>query len=185
MYRTARLLILTLVLLCCAPSAYGEDVPALVEGVKAAVRKKAPCWKLFHQQGRRETDRAEAWVNWACGKDGVAAYLYHEPSVEAAIKLFQEMRTAPVAAPGRAVDSYKFGDESFVSSFNPYSRSSYVFFRKGNIIVRIDSGTNGKASSARTLKNAVRFARLFVEQLSAPPNNGMHPTPHHVASHQP
>jgi len=184
MYRTVCLLILSLVILCCTPSAYGKDVPALVEGIKAAVKEKAPCWKLFHQQGRRDVDRAEAWVNWVCGKEGVVAYLYHEPSVEAAIKLFHEMRTAPVAAPGRAVDSYKFGDESFVRSFNPYSRSSYVFFRKGNIIVRIDSGTSGKASSARTLKNAVGFARLFVEQLSAPPNSGMHPTPFHDVSHE-
>jgi hypothetical protein len=171
-------------LLWCPPSAYGEDVSALVEGVKAAVKEKAPCWKLFHQQGPSGIDRAGAWVNWTCGKEGVVAYLYHEPSVEAAVKLFHEMRTAPVAAPGRAVDSYKFGDESFVSSFNPYSRSSYVFFRKGNIIVRIDSGTDGKATSARTLKNAVRFARLFVEQLSAPPNNDMHPTPHQRTPHE-
>lgn len=184
MHRTARLLILSLMLLWCPPSAYGEDVSALVEGVKAAVKEKAPCWKLFHQQGPSGIDRAGAWVNWTCGKEGVVAYLYHEPSVEAAVKLFHEMRTAPVAAPGRAVDSYKFGDESFVSSFNPYSRSSYVFFRKGNIIVRIDSGTDGKATSARTLKNAVRFARLFVEQLSAPPNNDMHPTPHQRTPHE-
>jgi len=169
MFRTASLLILSLMLLCPAPAASAEEVSAIVEGVKAVVKEEASCWKLFHQQGPRVTDRAEAWVNWACGKEGVVVYLYREPSVEAAVKLFHEMRTAPVASPGRVVDSYKFGDESFVTSFNPYSRSSYVFFRKGNIIIRIDSGTNGKASSARTLRNAVRFARWFDERMSQPP----------------
>jgi hypothetical protein len=165
MFRPASLLILSLMLLCPPPAVYAGDVSTIAEEVKAAVEEKASCWKLFHQQERKDVDRAELWVNWVCGKKGVVVYLYQEPSVEAAIKLFYEMRTAPVASPGRLVESYKFGDESFVTSYNPYSRSSYVFFRKGSIVVRIDSGTTGKASSARTLKNAVRFARLFVEKM--------------------
>ena len=171
MPRSANLLILSLALLCSAPTAHAEDVSTVAEKVKAVVNEKGSCWKLFHEQKRRDIDRAEVLVNWVCGKEGVVVYLYQEPSVEAAVKLFYEMRTAPVAAPGRTVDSYKFGDESWVNSYNPYSRSSYVFFRKGNIIVRIDSGTRGKASSARTLKNAVRFAGLFDEQIRQPPSN--------------
>lgn len=177
MFRPASLLILSLILLRYTPAAYAGEVSTIAEEVKALVKEKASCWKVFHQQGRNDVDRAELWVNWVCGKEGVVVYLYQEPSVEAAIKLFYEMRTAPVAAPGRLVESYKFGDESFISSYNPYSRSSYVLFRKGSIIIRIDSGTTGKASSARTLKNAVRFAQLFVEKISPQPNNGMYPSP--------
>ena len=115
-------------------------------------------------------------MNWVCGKEGVIAYLYQAPSVEAAVELLYEIRTSPVessvVAPGEpSIDSYQFGDESFVRSFNLYSRSSYVFFRKGNIVVGIDSGTIGKASSKRTLRNAVRFAQLFAERMPPPHNS--------------
>lgn len=171
MFRHVKLLITGLALLCSAPVAHAESLSTVAGRVKAVVKEKAPCWKLFHEQEGRNGDRADIWVNWVCGKEGVVVYLYQAPSVEAAVKMFYEMRTAPVAAPGRTLDSYKFGDESWVSSYNPYSRSSYVFFRKGNIIVRIDSGTTGNASSASTLKNAVRFARWFAEQIRQPPGN--------------
>jgi hypothetical protein len=112
-------------------------------------------------------------LNWTCDEDSIMAYLYQAPSVEAAEKIFYELRTSPVAAPfwssdGQNTDSYKFGDEASIRTNHLYVSSSYVFFRKGNIVVRVDSNTGKKSkktATARTLKNAVKFARLFDEQI--------------------
>jgi hypothetical protein len=177
MSRTANLLILPLILLCSAPVVIAQSVPPVVEKVKVVVKEKASCWKLYHQQERKDGDRTTVEVNWVCGKEGVVAYLYQEPSVEAATKLLYEIRTSPVESlavvPGAPpMNPYQFGDESIVRAYLLYSRSSYIFFRKGNIVVRIDSGTMGKASSKGTLRNAVRFARLFAEHIP-PPNNSL------------
>ena len=180
MSRTANLLILPLILLCTAPAANAQDVSAVAEKVKSVVKKSEPCWKLYRQQERKHGDGKAVEVNWVCGKEGLIAYLYQELSVDAAAKLLYEIRTSPVGSsahvPGApTVDSYQFGDESFVGSYYLYTRSSYIFFRKGNIVVRIDSGSSGKTSSKRTLRNAVLFAQLFAEQMSLP-NDDMHPT---------
>lgn len=177
MPRFANLLMLSLVLLFPLPAAYAQDVSTVAEKVKAVIKDKASCWKLFHQQERKIDDGKAIEVNWVCGNEGVIAYLYQEPSVEAAVKLLYEIRTSPVqsSATSRPVDPYKFGDESYVRSYYLYSSSSYVFFRKGNIVVRIDSGTTGKSTSTCTLRNAVRFAQMFAEQIT-PPNNSFNPT---------
>lgn len=181
MLRFAGLLMLPLILLCSAPAASAQDVSAVAEKVKVAVKEGARCWKLYHQQERKDGDRTAVEVNWVCGEEGVIAYLYQVPSVEAAARLLDEIRTSPVGSsavvPGAPpMDSYQFGDESVVRSYYLYSRSSYVLFRKGDTVVRIESGTTGKASSERTLSNAVRFARLFAERLP-PPDKSFNPTP--------
>lgn len=152
------------------PKAYAQDISAIAGKVKAIVKEQASCWKLYNQQERKNTEIEEINLNWTCGRDGVIAYIYQAPSVETAIKWFYELRTSPVASPvtssnWRNADSYKFGDESSIRSNFLYSSSSYVFFRKGNIVVRIDSGSSKKTTSARTLKNAVLFARLINEQI--------------------
>jgi hypothetical protein len=172
---------LSLILLCSALAAYAQDVSAVAEKVKVVVKERTGCWKLFHQQERKTSDVTAVEVDWVCGKEGVIVYLYQAPSVEAAVKLLYEIRTSPVQSSTVALGAppigpYKFGDESYVGSYYLYSRSSYVFFRKGNIVVRIDSSTMGKASSKRTLRNAVRFAQLFAEHMP-PPNNSFNPSP--------
>ena len=149
MTRTAILLILPLILLSPAPALNVQDVSTIANEVKAEVKEKGSCWKLFHQEQRKNGDRAEVWVNWVCGKEGVVVYLYQESSVEAAAKLLYEINTSPVQSLAVAMDAppirpYQFGDESFVRSNLLYSSSSYVFFRKGNIVVRIDSGQRGR-----------------------------------------
>jgi hypothetical protein len=176
MFRFANLFMLSLILLCSAPAASAEDVSTVVDNVKAIVKEKAACWKLYHQQERKDGERTTIEVNWVCGKEGVIAYLYQEPSVEAAVKLLYEIRTSPVqslavvqGAP--PLDAYQFGDETVVRSYLLYSSSSYVFFRKGKIVVRIDSGTMGKASSKRTFRNAVRFAQWFADLIPTPNNS--------------
>ena len=174
MFRSTNLLMLSLILLCSAPAAYGQDVSAVADKVKAVVKEKASCWKLFRQQERKNTEFSEVELDWVCGKESVIVYLYQAPSVEAAAKLLYEIRTSPVVSsahvPGAPpTDSYQFGDETSVGSYYLYSRSSYVFFRKGNIVARIDSGSAGKTSSKRTLRNAVLFAQLSAEQMP-PPN---------------
>ena len=144
--------------------------------VKSAVRVKSSCWKLNRAQERQNGERTDFGQEWLCRKESVTVYFYQAPSIEAAVKLFEEMRDAPVASPGRTVDSHKFGDQSFIKSHSPYSKSSYVFFRKINIVIRIDSNIMRNATSERTLKNAVRFAQIVVEQIMPPPNNAMQPT---------
>jgi hypothetical protein len=181
MFRYANLFMLALTLLCSAPTAYAEDVSTVVEEVKAMVEKKSSCWKLLRQEERKNTEFLEIDLDWVCGKESVVAYLYQVPSVEAAAKLLYEIITSPVqslaVAPGAPpTDSYKFGDESYVRAYLLYSRSSYVFFRKGNIVVRIDSGARGSGSHKRILRNAVRFAQLFAERMP-PPSNSSNPTP--------
>ena len=180
MSRTAILLTLTLMLLCPARAVNAQDVSKVSKKVEAIVKEKISCWKLFHQEERKVGDRSEVLVNWVCGKEGVVVYLYQESSVEAAAKLLHEIRTSPVQSLAVALDAppvgpYQFGDESVVRSHLLYSSSSYVFFRKGKIVVRIDSGTTGKASSKRTLRNAVRFAQLFADHLP-PPNDSLNQT---------
>jgi hypothetical protein len=167
MIKLSCLLIPLLILLCPAEAAHAQDVGALAEKLEAAVKEGAPCWELVHRQEREGDDGSAVELNWVGGEEAVMVYIYHGTSVEAAADLFQRMRTAPVASPGQVVDSYKFGDESKVTSYHPYSRSSYIFFRSGRVVVRIDSSTTGEATSARTLENAVSFARLTVEQITA------------------
>lgn len=175
MFRYVNLLMLSLTLLCSAPAADAQNVSAVAEEVKAIVKEKASCWKLYHQQERKDGDHTTVEVNWVCGKEGVVAYLYQVPSVEAAAKLLNEIITSPVQSLAVAqgappLDAYQFGDESYVRAYLLYSKSSYVFFRKGNVVVRIDSGTMWKASHKRTLRNAVRFARMFAERIQPPGN---------------
>ena len=180
MSRIVILFILLLILLCSAPAVNAQDVSTIAKNVKAIVKETSSCWKLFHEEQRTVGDRAEVWVNWVCGKEGVVVYLYQESSVAEAAKLLYEIRTSPVQSLAVAIGTppigpYQFGDESFVRSNLLYSSSSYVFFRKGNMVVRTDSGTTGKASSKRTLKNAVRFAQLFVDHMP-PPNDSIKQT---------
>jgi len=174
MYRFAYLFMLSLALLFAAPTASAEDLSTIADKVKAVVNEEPSCWKLYRQQQRETIQFLEVDLDWVCGKESVIAYLYQAPSVEAASKLLYEIRTSPVQSSAVALgapplDSYKFGDESFVGAYYLYSRSSYILFRKGDIVVRIDSSTRGKASSKRTLKNAVRFAQLLDEYMP-PPN---------------
>jgi hypothetical protein len=173
MFRRVNLLILSLALLCAAPAAYAGDVSEVAEEVKAIVREKAPCWKLFRQQERKIPEFWEIDLDFVCGKASVIAYLYQTPSVEAAAKLLYEIVTSPVQSsatiPGHPVVTDKFGDESYVGAYFLYTRSSYVYFRKGHIVVRIDSSSSGKASSKKTLKNAVIFAQFLAQHM--PPTN--------------
>lgn len=168
MRRYAKILMSLIVVSCCALTVYAQSVSEVAEKLKTVLREKAPCWKTFRQQERKSTEFVEAELDLMCGKESVIAYLYQAPSVEAAAKLLYEIRTSPVAAPatlpaGNSVDSYKFGDESYVSTYYHYSRSSYVYFRKGNIVVRIDSNMLAKPTSARTLRNAVWIAQLLAD----------------------
>ena len=174
MCRYAKILMSLLVVSCCALTVYPQSASEVAEKLKATLKEKAPCWKLFRQQERKGTEILEVDIDLVCGKDSVIAYLYQAPSVEAAAKLLYEIRTSPVAAPaappaGSSVDSYRFGDESYVRTYYEYSRSSYVFFRKGNIVVRIDSNMLAKPTSARTLRNAVLIAQMLADLM--PPNS--------------
>lgn len=170
MFRYASLLILHLALFCVAPSVHAQNVSTVSEQVKARVKEEAPCWKLFRHEARKTDQFAEIDVDWVCGKESVGVYLYEVSSEEAAAMLLREIVTSPVqslavAAGAPRVDSYKFGDESYVRAYLLYSKCSYIFFRQGKIVVRIDSNTMGKATSKRTLANAVRFAEWFTNQM--------------------
>jgi hypothetical protein len=185
MRQYAKLLMLLLVIPCGALTVRAQSVPEVAEKLKNSVKEKARCWKLFRQQERKTTEILEVELDWVCGKESVIVYLYQAPSVEAAAKMLYEILTSPVGSSARVpgappTDSYQFGDESSVGSYYLYTRSSYVFFRKGSIVARIDSGSARKTSSKRTLRNAVLFAQLLAEQMP-PPNNGMHPTANSVA----
>src|SRR5215208_1926265 len=174
------LFMLSLILLCSASTAYAGDVPIVAEEVTVMVKEKASCWKLHRQQERKNVEFPEVELDWVCGKESVIAYLYQASSVEAAAKLLHEIVTSPVQSsavvPGAPpTDIYQFGDESYVGSYYLYSKSSYVFFRKGNIVVRIDSNGMWKPTSKRTLRNAVRFAQLF-DECMPPPNNSFNPS---------
>jgi len=170
-FRRANLLMLLPALLWLVPAAYARDVSDVAEEVKAIVKEKAPCWKVFRQEERKQAAFWEIDLDWVCGKEIVGAYLYQTPSVETAKKLLNDIVTSPVQSltttPGHPVINEKFGDESDVRSYFAYSNSSYVFFRKGNIVVRIDSSGSGKTSSQKTLENAVLFAQLFAERISS------------------
>ena len=178
MHRFANLTMLWLTLLCFMSISYAQEVSALAERVSSVMRARPSCWRLNRVQERREGERIIFEQDWLCHNESVTIYFYQESSVEAAARLFEVIRSAPVAAPGRLVDSHRFGDESFITSYSAYSRSSYVFFRKDNIVVRIDSSTLTvrNATWERTLRNAVRFAQIVVEQIMPPPNNAMQPT---------
>ena len=160
---------LSLALLCSAPTAYAKDVSEVAADVKGIVKAKTSCWKLFNQHERKLTEFWEIDLDWVCGKESVVSYLYQTPSIEDATKLLHEIVNSPVQSittiPRHPVDHHKFGDESYVGSYYLYSRSSYIFFRKGNIVVRIDSSSSGKTSSKKTLTNALRFAQLYAEHM--------------------
>ena len=158
--------ILSLLVLFCVQAAYSQDISGVVKKVEALVND-ASSWKIQRRQERNRDDSKVMETDWVNGREIVGVYLYQEPSVEAAANLLEEMRTAPVEsiATTGPVGRYDFGDESYIRSNGVYSTSSYILFRKGNVVVRIDSTSSGKITSACTLKNAVRFARLFEEQL--------------------
>jgi hypothetical protein len=92
--------------------------------------------------------------------------MFQSSSDAGASALFTEQRDQIVSSPGRVVDTFKFGDESRVTSYFPYGPSSYIFFRSGTIFVRIDSNLAKKGKSETTLRNAVLFAQLLVKQMA-------------------
>ncbi|HKQ99454.1 MAG TPA: hypothetical protein VJT09_02205, partial [Pyrinomonadaceae bacterium] len=112
---------------------------------------------------------------WLCPKEAVTIYFFQAPSIEAAVKFYEELITSPVEAPGEHVDSPKIGDQSSITTHTDYSRSSYVYFRKGTIVVRIDSNILKLTTPIRTLENAIRFAQIVEEQIE-PPGNSPKPT---------
>lgn len=172
LFRRANLLMLLLALLWLVPAAHAQDVSDVAEEVKAIVKEKAPCWKVFRQEERKQAEFWEIDLDWVCGKASVGAYLYQTPSVETAKNLLNEIVTSPVQSltttPGHPEINDKFGDESYVRYYLAYSNSSYVFFRKGNIVVRLDASGSGETSSQKTLKNVVMFAQFFAEHISSP-----------------
>jgi|ERR1044071_6112272 hypothetical protein len=163
---TVAALFLVSLILLCSSTASAKEASAIASEVKAIVKKEKPCWKIYHEQERKDGDFHSVEVNWVCGKDGVIVYLYQVPSVEAAAKLLREIITSPVQSSAVALGTppigpYQFGDETHVGSNYMYSSSSYVYFRKGNIVFRIDSGATARTTSKRTLKHALRFAQWF------------------------
>ncbi|HEX8071278.1 MAG TPA: hypothetical protein VF546_15085 [Pyrinomonadaceae bacterium] len=162
-----KLLVLLVVLVGSAPGVRAEGLVEIAGRVKGAVEEKRSCWKLNRVQERWEGTAFEQ--EWLCGKkEAVTIYYFQRASVEEAAKLFEEIRTSPVQAPGRYVDAPKVGDQSTISAYNEYSTSSYVFFRKGDVVVRIDSNLLARGTPATTLENAVRFAQLVEAQIASP-----------------
>ena len=155
--------ILALVLLLAVQAGYTQDISTIVKDVEASLPNDTSGWQIHRKQERDQGKVIE--LDWVHAKEIVGVYLYQESSVEAAAQLLYKIRTAPVASITPTVNKFEFGDESDVRSNHHYLSGSYVLFRRGNVVVRIDSTSTGKTTPARTLKNAVRFARLFDEQL--------------------
>jgi hypothetical protein len=180
MPRCAKLITLLLILVCSTSAVGAQELSEVVGRVKSIAQAKRSCWKLNRAQERNTGARKAFEQEWLCRQESVTIYFYQGDSIEAAIKMFEELRTSPVEAPGLFVESPKLGDQSSITTYSAYSRSSYVYFRKSNIVVRIDANTMRNASSALTLKNALRFAHIVEEQISQP-NNSFNPTPHQRA----
>jgi hypothetical protein len=129
------LLMLSLTLLCSARTAYAGEVFIVAEKVKSVVEKKASCWKLHRQQERKDVEFQEVELDWVCGKENVIAYLYQASSVEAASRLLHDIVTSPVQSStvvlgAPPLDSYKFGDESYVCSYYFIRRAAMCFSGK-------------------------------------------------------
>jgi hypothetical protein len=103
---------------------------------------------------------------WLCDQQVLSIYYFQTPTIEAAARMYHQMINSPVQAPGKPVASPKFGDESSIT-IGGYSTDSYVFFRRGSIVVRIDSSSLQKIEAARTLKSAIMFAQIVDKEIAA------------------
>jgi hypothetical protein len=147
--------------------AQAQELADVLAKVKSAIVQKDSCWELKRAENRNLDDSKASEQDWVCGNQVVGIYYYQQPSIEAAGKLLQEIITSPVQAAGQTVPSPKIGDESSIRTYTEYSTSSYVFFRRGNIVVRIDSNlfeTTDRANTL-TLKNAIDFAKIVDDQI--------------------
>lgn len=161
-----RLLVLTIpVLLALSVNSTAQDLPDLVTKVKSAVAQRDSCWELKRAEDRKVDDTKRSEQDWVCRNQVVGVYYFQERSPEAAAKLYREIITSPVQAPGRHLDSPKFGEESSISTYNEYSTSSYIFFRRGNIVVRIDSSPLERVDGSLILQNAITFATVVDQAL--------------------
>jgi len=168
MPRFTNLLILFPILFCSPSIAYTQQVSTVAGRVKSVVQDKSTCWKLTRMQERKSVVRTDVEQEWLCGKESVTIYFYQGITTEAAINLFREMRAAPVASPGRSVDSHKFGDESLITTGALEIRegNTSIFFRQGDMVIRIDAVTMENPQSSSALKQAIRFAQIVAERLS-------------------
>jgi hypothetical protein len=167
MSRLSKFFVLLLLLLCAAPAAFSQDVFDVADRLKSNLQQNPRCWKLNRENYRRNVEAPEAEQEWKCGKEWIRVDMFQAPNDAAASAMFTEQRDQIVSSPEKIVDTYKFGDESRVTSYFPYGPSSYIFFRSGKIFVRIDSDLTKKGKSETTLRNAVLFAQLVVEQMAA------------------
>jgi hypothetical protein len=174
MRRFAKILLLLLMALCPAQIISAQGISGVAEKVKSSVKAKAGCWKLNRESRREIAEFTEDEQEWECRKEYVRVVIYQMDSDTSASKLFRDQRDQITQSPGRVVDEYQFGDESRVLSSFQYSTSSYIFFRRGNLMVRIDANTDRNGTSTSTLKNAVLFAQLLEENLTPPDNSSKH-----------
>lgn len=170
MRRFTNLIMLLLMLVCSTSAVYSQELSEVVGRVKSVIQAKPSCWKLNRVQERNNSGWVSFEQEWLCRKESVTIYFFQEDSIDGAIKMFEELRTSPVQAPGLFVASPQIGDQSVIRTYPDYSRSSYIFFRKGKIVVRIDSNIMRNAPSTITLKNAIWFAQLIEKQISQPDN---------------
>ena len=138
------MLVLSLVFLVAVQAGYTQDISTVVKDVEALLPNDTSGWRIHRKQERDQGKVIE--LDWVHEKEIVGVYLYQESSVEAAAQLLYKMRTAPVASITPTLNKYEFGDESEVRSNHHYLTSSYILFRKGNVVVRIDSTSTEKTT---------------------------------------
>jgi hypothetical protein len=161
-----------LLLLCHAGSIDAQERPELFSKVERVFREKEPAWKVDELIPGDTSDPVKQRLNFSSGRGrasvNISIWMREKDArdVFAAESFASDNSAAFVSeALGRKIedDAIKsslpeLGDENHMRSYRSYPRRVIIQFRKGNVIVRVDSSTE---------RVAKRFARHVFEQIAA------------------
>ncbi len=166
-----RALALLLLILCLPVSGGAQGKPELFSKVDRVLREKEPAWKveefipgdtsdpvwqrvIYGSRGVRSSVDIEIWRREKDARDVFTAESFaidNDAFVSEALGRKIDDKPSKSSLPG-------LGDENYMWAYKGYPRRVIIQFRKGNVIVRIDSHSEVVAK---------RFARRVFEQIAA------------------
>lgn len=164
--------ILFLLILCHSGGVDAQEKPGLFSKVEKALREKEPAWKVEELIPGDTSDPLNRRIILRSGRGRASVDIFIWRREEDARDVFtatsfaiDNSATFVSESLGRKTEDKtiksslpRLGDENHMWTYTNYPRQVIVQFRKGNVIVRVDSPLEGAAK---------RFARHVFEQIAA------------------
>ena len=156
MNRFTKLFLALSVALYLSTSIFGQDESALFRQIEAAMKEKAPTWKLVH----RLVSKNGKYVSyqWKSGKASLGVLIFVHDSQAEANKTYHNFDLEAFGLKRTVLEGpvLELGDENYTWEDSNDKRTTGIDFRKGKVFVHI---------TAPAIEAAKQFAFLIANAL--------------------